>query len=86
MPAFSTPAFWGCIVYLSIVSSVMAFLLLNYGSSYVSVSEASIFANLTTVISIAAGIIFVNETFTLWQIIGAIIIVGSVYISSTNKE
>ena len=86
MPALSTPAFWGCIVYLSIVSSVMAFLLLNYGSSYVSVSEASIFANLTTVISIAAGVIFVNETFTLWQMIGAIIIVGSVYISSANKE
>ena len=64
----------------------MAFLLLNYGSSYVSVSEASIFANLTTVISIAAGVIFVNETFTLWQMIGAIIIVGSVYISSANKE
>ena len=86
IPALSTPAFWGCIVYLSIVSSVMAFLLLNYGSSYVSVSEASIFANLTTVISIAAGVIFVNETFTLWQMIGAIIIVGSVYISSANKE
>lgn len=84
--ALSTPAFWGCIVYLSIVSSVMAFLLLNYGSSYVSVSEASIFANLATVISIAAGVIFVNETFTLWQMIGAIIIVGSVYISSANKE
>ncbi len=86
MPAISNSSFWGCIVYLSIVSSVMAFLLLNYGSSYVSVSEASIFANLTTVISIAAGVFFVNETFTLWQMIGAIIIVGSVYISSANKE
>ena len=82
LPAVSNPSFWGCILYLSIVSSVIAFLILNFGSSYVSVSEASIFANLTTVISIVAGVVFVNETFTLWQIIGAIIIIGSVYISS----
>ena len=86
LPAVLNPSFWGCIIYLSIVSSVAAFLLLNYGSSYVSVSEASIFANLTTVISIGAGVLFVNETFTLWQMVGAIIIVGSVYISSQKKE
>lgn len=85
LPTVTNSSFWGCIIYLSIVSSVMAFLLLNYGSSYVSVSEASIFANLTTVISIVAGVVFVNETFTLWQMIGAVVIVGSVYISSKNK-
>ena len=82
LPAVSNPSFWGCILYLSIVSSVIAFLILNFGSSYVSVSEASIFANLTTVISIVAGVVFVNETFTLWQVAGAIIIIGSVYSSS----
>lgn len=86
LPAVLNPAFWGCIVYLSIVSSVVAFMLLNYGSTYVSVSEASIFANLTTVISIVAGVLFVNEVFTVWQMIGAIIIIGSVYISSRNKR
>lgn len=86
IPALITPTFWGCILYLSVISSVMAFLLLNFGSSHVSVSEASIFANLTTVISIVAGVVFVNETFTLWQIIGAAIIVGSVYVSSISKE
>ena len=83
-PAVTNPAFWGCILYLSIVSSVIAFLILNFGSSHVSVSEASIFANLTTVISIVAGVIFVNETFTMWQVVGAIIIIGSVYASSRN--
>lgn len=86
LPALLNSSFWGCIIYLSIVSSVMAFLLLNYGSSYVSVSEASIFANLTTVISIVAGVLFVNEIFTVWQMIGAIIIVGSVYICSGRTD
>lgn len=86
LSAILTPSFWGCILYLSIVSSVIAFLTLNFGSSYVSISEASIFANLTTVISIVAGVVFANESFSAWQILGAIIIIGSVYISSVNKR
>lgn len=86
LPAVTNGFFWICILYLSIVSSVVAFLLLNFGSSYVSVSEASIYANLTTVISIVAGVLFVNETFTVWQMIGAVVIVGSVYISSKGNE
>lgn len=81
-PALSSTAFWGCMSYLGVVSSVGAFMILNYGSSYVSVSEASIFSNLTTVISIVAGIVIVHESFTIWQIIGAVVIVVSVYIAS----
>ncbi len=86
MPAVTNINFWGCILYLSVVSSVIAFMTLNFGSSHVSVSEASIYANLTTVISIVAGVVFVHETFTLWQIVGAVIIIGSVYVSSANLK
>lgn len=86
LPAVTSPAFWGSIFYLAVVSSVAAFLLLNFGSSYVTVSEASLFANFTTVISIAAGIIIVHEAFNMQQILGAAIIIGSVYIASAGKE
>ena len=79
------PEFWGCIIYLAVASSVAAFIALNYGSSHVSVSEASIFANLTTVISIIAGVAVLHETFTLQQIAGAAVIIASVYISSTDQ-
>jgi drug/metabolite transporter (DMT)-like permease len=84
--ALAMPQFWGCIVYLAVASSVIAFMVLNYGSSHVSVSEASLFANLTTVISILAGVLVLHETFTLQQIIGAIIIIASVYISSVEPR
>ena len=79
------PEFWGCIIYLAVASSVAAFIALNYGSSHVSVSEASIFANLTTVISIIAGVAVLHETFTLQQIAGAAVIIASVYISSADQ-
>lgn len=82
----TSPAFWGCILYLAVISSVGAFMLMNYGSSHISVSEASIFSNLTTVISIVAGVAVLHETFTLQQVIGAVIILISVYVACTGKE
>lgn len=77
--AFAQPLFWIAICYLSVFSSVIAFLLLNFGTNHVSVSQASLFANLSTVISIAAGILIMHETITPQQIAGAVIILVSVY-------
>lgn len=76
--------FWICILYLAVMSSVVAFVALNYGSSNVSVTEASLFANLTTVISIVAGVVIMGENFSLQQIIGAVLIIGSVYIANVE--
>lgn len=86
LPAVTAPSFWGSIFYLAVVSSVMAFMLLNYGSAYVTVSEASIFANFTTVISIVAGVLIVHERFTLQQAVGAAMILASVYVASMGKS
>lgn len=80
--AIMNPIFWVSILYLAVVSSVIAFLLLNFGSNYVSVSQATIFANFTTVISIAAGVFILGEGFTLTQAIGAALILISVYFAS----
>lgn len=85
VPAIMNLKFWGCILYLAVISSVVAFMILNYGSSYVSVSEASLFANLTTVISIVAGVVIVHESFNMHQMLGALMIIGSVYVASVNK-
>lgn len=77
----SQPMFIVSILYLGVISSVAAFLLLNYGSKFVSVSNATLFANLTTVISIFAGVLILHENFTLPQLIGAVIILISVYVA-----
>lgn len=84
LPAVTNPAFWGCILYLAVASSVVAYLLLNYGSFNVTISEASIFANFTTVISIVAGVVILHEKFTLQQGIGAALILVSVYFASVG--
>ena len=82
--ALAQPVFIIAVLYLAVLSSVAAFIALNWGTVRVTVSEASIFANLTTVISIAAGVVFLHESFSLFQIVGAAVIIGSVYVASRN--
>ena len=71
--------FWLSILYLSAVSSVGAFLMLNYAMTYVDVAKTAIFANITTIISILAGVLILKESFGLFQIIGSLIIIATVY-------
>ena len=80
--ALVQPQFIISVLYLAVISSVAAFIFLNYGTVRVTVSEASIFANLTTVISIIAGVVFLHEVFTPFQVVGAIIIIVSVFFSN----
>lgn len=82
--ALGEPVFIIAVLYLAVLSSVAAFIALNWGTVRVSVSEAAIFANLTTVISIFAGVVFLHESFSLFQLCGAAIIIGSVYVANRN--
>jgi drug/metabolite transporter (DMT)-like permease len=68
---------WPSILYLGVASSVGAFFLYNYLLSKVTASQASVFANLITVVAIAGGVIFRGETVTWYHLIGtAAILVG----------
>ncbi len=80
------PIFWISILYLSVISSVVAFLLLNFGANHVSIATATIFANLTTVISIVAGVLILHESFSPYQAVGAVIILASVYLGTYQKS
>jgi len=72
-------SFWVSILFLAGCSSVIAFLMINYAMTYVDAAKAAVFSNLTTVISILAGVFILNESFGLWQAIGSVIIIASVY-------
>ncbi|MBR4795818.1 MAG: EamA family transporter [Lachnospiraceae bacterium] len=84
--AFGNPVFYGCMAYLAVISSVVAFMLLNFASNHVTVTSATLVANLTTVISIFAGVVFLHESLTVLQIVGAVIIIGSVTIGTLKNQ
>lgn len=86
LPALHSGAFWAAVAFLGVLSSMGAYSLLNYTNAHVSVSEASIFSNVTTVVSVLAGVILLNEPFGLWQILGVAIILVCVYLANRNGK
>jgi drug/metabolite transporter (DMT)-like permease len=80
------------ILYLGILSSICAFFMLNYMLSKLTASSSAVFSNLTTVISIAAGVFIRHESFYWYQLAGGALIILGVWgtnyygIRTTVKE
>ncbi len=71
------------ILYLGILCSVCAFFMVNYMLSKMPASNSAVFANLTTVISIIAGVFIRHEAFHWYQLAGGIVIILGVW--GTNR-
>ena len=67
------------ILYLSVGCSIIAFFALNYVNAHLEVARASVFVNLSTVVSMISGILWGNESAVLSQWIGMICIVIGVW-------
>ena len=75
----SHPPFLWALLYLSSVSSIVAFLMLNYANTELPVARTTIFANLTTVISLFAGVVFLGEPFGWLSLVASVIIIGGIW-------
>lgn len=65
------------VIYLAIFSSILAFFLLNYTLSRVEAARAAAYINLTTLVSILAGVFLYGDRLNLSQAIGgAFILLG----------
>jgi drug/metabolite transporter (DMT)-like permease len=74
------------LLYLGIISSIAAFFMFNYMISKIPASRASVFTNLVTIIAILAGIIFREEAFYWYQMVGGVMIIGGVWGSNFFAE
>lgn len=81
-----TPSFWLSVFYLAAFSSVGAYMLLNYALTYLTIAKSVIFACMSTVISIFAGVLVLGETFTFLQGLGSVIILVGVIGASLSKS
>ncbi|XMB71972.1 EamA family transporter [Mycoplasmatota bacterium WC30] len=73
------PEFISAILYLGIVASIGGFFLVNYALSKLPAHVSSIYANLSTVVAVIAGYVFLSETIYWYHIVGGIMIVLGVY-------
>ncbi|MBQ5320999.1 MAG: EamA family transporter [Oscillospiraceae bacterium] len=74
-----SPQFWGAIFYLSVLSSIAAFMLYNYSTSVISSVRAASFSNIITVVSVLAGIFILGEVLSLPQLICCLLIIIGVF-------
>lgn len=76
---FRDAGFLTALLFLSVACSVIAFTLQNYSLSNIGASRTASFGGLTTVVSVAAGVIILGEPFTLIQVIGAALVITGIY-------
>ena len=70
------------ILYLAVFTTVGTSLLTIYSLKRLKAAEQGIFASLATVVAIFAGILFLDETFQWYELVGSIIVIGGVLLMS----
>ncbi|WP_101773301.1 DMT family transporter [Peptostreptococcus faecalis] len=84
--AFTSTSFVVSILYLGILSSVVTSVLSNFVLSKIEASKMSVFGNLSTLITMFAGVILLNERLYFYHIIGAILIIVGILGTNKNKK
>ena len=67
------------ILYLGIIASIIGFFLVNYSLNKLPAHISSVYANISTIVAVIAGAIFLKETLYFYHIIGGAMIVTGVY-------
>lgn len=82
--AFGHSQFIVSVLYLGAVASVGAYLLANYSLSKLPVARSTIFSNISTVVSILAGVIVMHDGFTFVSLLATVLILLGVWGANAN--
>jgi len=83
---FKNTTFLIAVICQGIGCSAVAFFLYNFAISKIGANSTSSFTGLATVVSIIVGVLLLKETFTIYQVIGAAIIIIGVYIANKKTK
>ena len=67
------------LLYLGVISSNVAFMALNYANNELPVARVTVFCNLTTIISLFAGVIFLGEPCSLLTVMASVMIIIGIW-------
>ena len=77
-----TAAAAAAVLYLALLGSVVAYLLLNYGLRFVAAGRAAAFTNVIPVIAVVAAFVVLGERFTTGQALAAIVVLAGVFLAN----
>jgi len=69
------------LLFLGLVASALAFLLYNFAVSRLEASEATIYVNLSPLVTVCAASLILHETLSLLQLVGGIVVLSSIYLA-----
>ncbi|HUG38150.1 MAG TPA: DMT family transporter [Candidatus Limnocylindrales bacterium] len=73
-------AAWGGVIYSSLLSIGLAYLLWYRGVQQLGGARTAIFSNLTPVVALAAGALWLGERLTIYAIFGAALVLGGIFL------
>lgn len=76
--AFMIPSFWIPVLGLSIISTIMGYILFTIGLYYVESSKAVILSSVELVVSVLISVLVLSEALSIWQGLGVILIIFSI--------
>ena len=74
------------VLYLSLLSSVVAFGMLNYSVTYLDAAKVTVFSNIIPVVSLVAGVFVLGEPFSAAYLLGVVLILLGVYKVNSTSE
>ena len=76
---FAERSYLLAVLFLSVCYSVIAYFLSSYVITGLPVARATVFANLTTAVSVFAGTVFLHEPFSLFGLLCCVLILVGIY-------
>ena len=73
------PTYLAAVLFLALGCSVISYLLSGYAIGKLSVARETVFANLTTAVSVFAGAAILHEPFSLWGLVCCAVILLGIY-------
>ncbi len=76
---FLQPTYLMAILFLALICSVACYFLSGYTITHMTVARETVFSNLTTAVSVFAGVIFLHEPFTWFGVLCCLVIFVGIY-------
>ncbi len=75
----ATPSYLISLLFLALCCSIVSYILSAYAITHLSVARETVFANLTTAVSVFAGAVFLHEPFSLLSALFCLLILLGIY-------
>ena len=76
----------GAVLYLTVLCSMLAYLLLNYAFRFLEASRVAVFVNLTPVVAVVAAYALLDERLTAAQGAAAVVVILGVWLTNSGRR